>query len=214
MDRAVDAEAWSEGLSGRCRRALFYQGIRSLDDLVALDSRRLNTLKNVGRKSLIELRDFVVSRGITDAPITRMRLLPPQRGAVVPIRTVRHTTPGAPLMRIARKMGRMVCGVYIIACDTTGRRKIGKSIDVALRLSTHAQNLPCPELPGPLRLVRLIHCSRRSLGFVENSLHWIYEESRIGGKEFFGAKLNPPPESFRTQREVVRYASLKAEGMQ
>jgi hypothetical protein len=216
VDAAVREATWNDGMSVRCRNALFYAGIRSMDELLALSPKHLLRIKNLGMKSLLEMRDFVIARGFLDAPLSRIMVPVPQTttGNLVPLNPIRRPGRGAPLMRVARRMGRRVCGVYVIACDTTGRRKIGKSIDVALRLSTHAINLPCNELPGPLRLVRLIPCPARSLSYVETSLHWIYEESRIGGREFFGSELTPSPESFRTPREVVHYASRMAEGMQ
>jgi hypothetical protein len=66
------------------------------------------------------------------------------------------------------------------------------------------QGAGAPVKPGPLRVVRVIECSRRSVGFVELALHWIYDQKRVSRAEVFEADIVPAPGSLRTAGDVVR----------
>ena len=101
-------------------------------------------------------------------------------------------------------------GVYIIRCDTTGRTKIGRSVDIATRIRAHAHTLEGRRFPGPSRVVGMIECDAGSVIALEGMLHWVYRDKRIGNFEIFLPDLNPLPESFKTFADVARAVSRSA----
>lgn len=131
-------------------------------------------------------------RRLRDETAARLKLGPPPD----------PRSAGAPLARVARRLPKRLCGVYVIRCEASGRYKIGKSTDVAARLRSHAASLTW-NLPGRLRLERVIPCTPRTLGFLELAMHWIYDEGRTGAVEIFEAGLAPPPGSLRSAADVL-----------
>jgi hypothetical protein len=116
--------------------------------------------------------------------------------------------PGRALRRIAASIRPNLCGVYVIQCEESGRYKIGKSLDVAVRLKQHSIALSSDRMPGTLRLRRIIPCTERRLGHLELLLHWLYDPHRTSAEEVFEAGLIPPPESLRTVADV--FAACRA----
>lgn len=89
-------------------------------------------------------------------------------------------------------------GIYVIRCESSGRFKIGRSVDLSSRLLDHARSLATSWMPGPLRCVRVIECPTHLIVPAEQMAHWIFGRWRIGESEIFEAGLDPDPASIKT----------------
>ena len=97
-----------------------------------------------------------------------------------------------------------VPGIYFIEGDSVC--KIGKSIDLGVRLKGHAYELH-RMVSGKLRARKLLPCKAESIHLVESALHWIYRFNRDPlGRELFALPLDPDPRSFGSAADVLKYA--------
>jgi len=210
-------------LSTRTTTCLVMKGIHTVDRLVRCSPSELLKLQNFGRLSLIEIRQALSLIGLSLSN-DMIAAQDPECCGVEPEELVsdlpkfiarakqnvrRVGSPGSPLFRVSRRLRGNMCGVYVIRCETTGRYKIGKSVDVAMRLHQHSYSLACDEVPGPLRLLRMIPCTPEQLGLTELFMHRLYGESRIGSAEFFEAELDPAPETLRSVKDVLEACQLR-----
>lgn len=119
------------------------------------------------------------------------------------------------LMIVSRQQRFRVCGVYVLwnpfadgFNGGSGIWKIGKSTNVARRLTTHGRSLCRRTGSRRWYLTGVLECDEANLSFVEKALHLVYKRYRVldyVSVELFGDKgqaLSPDPLLLRCSADI------------